>query len=33
VLVERKRRVLRLHLGDVKAGLSELEQAFRRVLA
>jgi transaldolase/glucose-6-phosphate isomerase len=33
VLVERKRRVLRVHLGDVETGLSELEQAFRRVLA
>jgi transaldolase/glucose-6-phosphate isomerase len=33
VLVERRRRVLRVHLSDVESGLSELEQAFRRVFA
>jgi transaldolase/glucose-6-phosphate isomerase len=31
VLIERKRRALRVHLGDVESGLSQLEQAFRRV--
>jgi transaldolase/glucose-6-phosphate isomerase len=34
VLVERKRRALRVHLeGDVKAGLAKLDGAFKRALA
>jgi transaldolase/glucose-6-phosphate isomerase len=33
VLVERKRRILRAHLGpDVEAGLIRLKEAFREVL-
>jgi transaldolase/glucose-6-phosphate isomerase len=33
VLVERKRRVLRVHLDDLESGLSKLEQAFSHVFA
>jgi len=33
VLIERKRRALRIHLHDLPGGLNRLEQAFRNVLS
>ena len=33
VLIERKRRALRVHLDDLESGLARLEEAFRHALA